>query len=224
MRWRTEPPKATRSEAASGTPRTSAGQNCRPYSRTLSATSWPTVRVSGGSGGGSGSLLRLTAAARTSRGRCSARVASASSRRQRVRSGSSISFEITPHLDGGHAGELGGPQNGEALHRLDVDAARPADARARADRAHVGVRERRAKPLEQRRIGQDARRHERAGGVAVDGLRAEDELERRQPARARDAHVQHGVGPQLRERAGGRGGGLDGTDAAGERCARHRPA
>ena len=82
-------------DAASGTPRTSDGQKCLPYSRTLSATSWPTVRVSGGSGGGSGAL-RFTAPPLPLQSRQDlGEGASASSRRHRARSGSSISFEIT---------------------------------------------------------------------------------------------------------------------------------
>jgi hypothetical protein len=39
-----------------GAPSPSDGQNRRPYWRSASATTCPTVRVSGGSGGGSGSL------------------------------------------------------------------------------------------------------------------------------------------------------------------------
>ena len=43
---------------ASGMPSASEGQKRRPYRRIVSATSWPTVRSAGGSGGGRGSSVR----------------------------------------------------------------------------------------------------------------------------------------------------------------------
>ena len=184
-----------------------------------SATSWPTVRVSGGSGGGSGSSLTRPDAAATSRGSARASVANASSKRQRARSGSSISFETTRTSTAGTPGELARAQDGEALHRLDVDAVRAADAGARPDRAARRFGNAVAQPLEQARVGRTRRGHERSGGVAVDRLGAEHERERRKPARPGDADVEDGVRPLLGERAGRGGGGLDRPDPAHERPA-----
>jgi hypothetical protein len=47
-----------------GAPSANEGQNRRPYSRIASATTCPTVRVSGGRGGGSASLGFLATALR----------------------------------------------------------------------------------------------------------------------------------------------------------------
>ncbi len=53
--------------------------------------------------------------------------------------------------------------------------------------------------------------------VAVDRLGAEHERSGLEVARTGDPDVQDGVGPLLRERAGGRGGRLDRADAAAQR-------
>ena len=68
--------------------------------------------------------------------------ASASSIRHRPRSESPGLFEIVRTSTAGIAGELGGAQHREALHRLDVALAPAADPRAARDRQDVRVGQR----------------------------------------------------------------------------------
>ena len=100
---------------ASGMPSGSERQKRSPYARIVSATSWPTVRSAGGSGGGRSRTERLER-----RRHASASAASASSIRQRPRSGSATRVRDGAHLDRRHAGERRRAQDAEPLHRLDL--------------------------------------------------------------------------------------------------------
>ena len=126
-------------------------------------------------------------------------------------------------LYGRHPRPLAGPEDGEPLHRLDLDAVRPADARARPDRADERLWARAAHPVEQRPVGEGDRGNERPGRVAVPRLGAEHEGQRSKSARPRDPDLEDRLGPLLRERARGRGRRLDRPDPARERAsARNR--
>jgi hypothetical protein len=89
--------------AATTSPSGSARRKARPYSRIDSATSWPTVRSAGGSGGGRGRSGPFaaraiaggySATAARSLGSASASASSDLPIRQRERSPSASSFEI----------------------------------------------------------------------------------------------------------------------------------
>ena len=124
--------------------------------------------------------------------------------RHRPRSGLVGVVRDRAQLHRGHAGELCGPEDPEALHRLDVTGAAAPDAGAGRDREDERVRQRCTGRREQPRVGIDAfdPRQREAGvdQVAVDGLRAEHERGSFDPAPAGDADVQERVRPPLRQR------------------------
>src|SRR5512146_1290349 len=161
------------SATASGMPSGRARQKVLPYARIVSATSWPTVRVSGGSGGGSSRTGEL----REERGQRDAK------RLERIAHAPAITVLLgdrigdRAELERRYAGERSRAQHTESLHRLDLTGNAPADATRSADRQHVRVGERLACACEQLRIGMlalDARdASARVEHVAVDGFRSE---------------------------------------------------
>src|SRR5581483_6923154 len=124
--------------------------------RIVSATSWPTVRSPGGSGGGSSGTERLE---ERRHGRAqeldSVRVAPEGA----VRLGDLV--DDGAELDCGNAGELARAQHGEALHGLDLAVRRAVHTRARPDRRDACAGERGTGALEQGVVGTRARTDER---------------------------------------------------------------
>src|SRR5437868_3516290 len=113
----------------------------------VSATSWPTVRLSGGSGAGRLGTERLD-----EQGDDTAQHLEALVEAPEPTVGLVDVVDDRTHLDGRHAGELAGAQHRETLHRLDVAAARPADSRRRPDRADTRRGQHLTRLLEERCI------------------------------------------------------------------------
>src|SRR6266576_4528990 len=146
--WRT----LSWSTTATGIPSGSTRQKRSPYARIVSATTWPTVRSPGGSGGGS-SRVRTVDLLDQRGQRCGQRVfrlveapLAAVRLADRVREHA--------HLDGGNACESSGTQHRVALHRLDFAAGalrrhRAANPSSCPDRLNARVRQRAAHRIDQ---------------------------------------------------------------------------
>ena len=165
-------------DAAIGMPSGSTRQKLSPYARIVSAISCPTVRSAGGSAAGS-SGTELLEQLRHDR---------AQQREPVVETPAGPIWLIhlvddDPHFDRRNGGELAGPQDCEALHRLDFEAGRSPDSSGRRDRADARARQRATDRREQPGVRLCARRDDRSDcGVRVDRLVADHGLDAREAA------------------------------------------
>ncbi len=128
------------------------------------------------------------------------------------------------HLDRRHTRESGRAEYRVALHRLDLAAARAADAGARPDCRHLSVRQRPACGVDQRRVsGETQVDPGRVVGVAVHGFAPNHECGGRERLCASEPNVDDCCGSRPGERRGGASSGVDGTDAAHELLGAVRP-
>src|SRR5882724_2497505 len=140
--WRT----LSWSTTATGIPSGSTRQKRSPYARIVSATTWPTVRSPGGSGGGS-SRVRTVDLLDQRRQGCRQRVLRlVELPLAAVRLANGVRKDA--HLDGGNTGEGRGTQHRVSLHRLDLAAGRTSDTRTRPDRADARLGQRTARGVE----------------------------------------------------------------------------